>query len=80
MGEVTIRDLDDQVIASFAARAAEAGRSLEAEMRAALEQAAGRRDRAALIEEVNRIAARIGPMPPDWPGSTALIREDRDSR
>lgn len=80
MGQVLVRNLDDRVIATFKARAAASGRSLEAELREALTRAAeAPPDRAALLEEVRRIREAIGPMPPDWPGAVAVIREDRDN-
>ncbi len=77
MANLTIRNLDDAVVAKLKARAKAHHRSLEAELRALLSEAAARPSR----EEFQRIAARIRAMTPDGPqtDSTLLIREDRDS-
>ena len=77
MANLTIRNLDDAVVAKLKAQAKAHHRSLEAELRALLSEAAARSSR----EEFQRIAARIRAMTPDveQTDSTLLIREDRDS-
>jgi plasmid stability protein len=83
MADVTIHNLDDQVIARLKERAKANNRSLEDELREILTRKAEtiihpaesmtRQERVAL-------AKRIAAMTPDVPqtDSTLLIREDRD--
>lgn len=73
MASLTIRNLDDRVIATLKYQAKANNRSLEAEVREILKRDAARTD---LIARAERIAA----MTPDVPqtDSTTLIREDRD--
>jgi len=77
MGQVLIRGVDDVVLQSLKERATEHGRSLEAELRVVLTEAA-RPSRAALIKELEEIRA----MTPNVPGPLAedLVREGRDER
>ena len=77
MADVKIRKLDDWVVASFRARAKQAGRSLEEELRQFLTEAARERRRrfAAKLEAFSEeLRAKYGEMP----DSTPLIREIRD--
>jgi plasmid stability protein len=77
MADVKIRKLDDWVVASFRARARQAGRSLEEELRQFLTEAARERRRrfADKLEAfTEQLRAKYGEMP----DSTPLIREDRD--
>jgi plasmid stability protein len=77
MGQVLIRGLDDGVLQSLRDRAAEHGRSLEAELRQVLTEAA-RKPRAALSRELVEIRA----LTPQGPRILAedLVREGRDER
>ncbi len=78
MANVTIRNLDDGVVEKLKARAKAQHRSMEAELRHVLTQAADQHERMAAFR---RDAARIRAMTPkDRPqtDSTLLIREDRD--
>ncbi len=78
MANLTIRNLDDKVAKTLKAQAKAHDRSLEAELRHLLTQAAAQRKRMAAFR---REAARIRAMTPkDRPqtDSTLLIREDRD--
>jgi plasmid stability protein len=77
MGQVLIRGIEDSILQSLKERAAEHGRSLEAELRQVLTDAA-RNPRAALIKEL----AEIRAMTPPGPGPLAedLVREGRDER
>ncbi|MFP4536977.1 MAG: FitA-like ribbon-helix-helix domain-containing protein [Dichotomicrobium sp.] len=81
MAELTIRDLDDSVIARLNQRARETNRSLEDVVHEILTAAArpGREDAVVRAGEIREsIRARAGgDIPMD---ATALIREDRDSR
>ncbi len=76
MATVTIRNLDDAVVKRLKYQAKQNGRSLEAEVRELLKQAADRKT----IEELLAIADRIAAMTPtDRPqtDSVELLREDR---
>jgi plasmid stability protein len=77
MGQVLIRGVDDAILQSLKQRAAEHGRSLEAELRHILADAA-RKPRAALIQEL----ADIRALTPRGPRVLAedLVREGRDER
>ncbi len=77
MANLTIRNLDDEVVEKLKARAKAHHRSLEAELRALLSEAAARPRR----EEFLRIADRIRAMTPDveQTDSTEIIREFRDT-
>jgi plasmid stability protein len=77
MADVKIRKLDDWVVASFRARARQAGRSLEEELRQFLTEAARERRRrfAGKLEAFGeQLRSKYGEMP----DSTPLIREGRD--
>ena len=77
MGQVLIRGVDDVVLQSLKKRAAEHGRSLEAELRHMLTEAA-RQPRAALVREL----AEIRALTPAGPRilSEGFVREGRDER
>lgn len=77
MAQVIVRNLDDQVVARLKQRAKARGRRLEQELREILAEAA-KPARMELLAEIDRIRAMTPPGPPI--DSTALIREDRDSR
>jgi len=75
MARILIRGLDDSVVAWLAARAAKAGRSVEDEARAVLEQAATLSPKAAqkaLADFRKRFGGR------EFSDSAELIREDRE--
>lgn len=75
MGQILVRNVADEVIERLKARAVRHGRSLEAELRTVLEQAAAA-DRSKFIETADRIRKELEGR---WDGdSTKLIREDRD--
>ncbi len=77
MANLTIRNLDDKVVERLKKRAKDNGRSLEAELRELLKQAANRKS----PEELLAIADRISAMTPDdveQTDSTKIIREFRD--
>ena len=75
MGQVIVRNLDDQVIAALKAKAELHGQSLEQELRAILSRAA-----VPNVEERVTLAGRIRGLTPKrrQTDSTKLIREDRD--
>lgn len=77
MANLTIRNLDDQVVERLKKKAKDNGRSLEAELRELLKQAANRKS----PEELLAIADRIAAMTPEdvkQTDSAELLREDRD--
>ncbi len=79
MGQVLIRNLDDEVIAAYREAAKRNHRSLEAELRAALNRVKPRAQRD--VEEIKRRFAEIRAMTPNVPQtpSEVLLRELRDS-
>ena len=76
MASVTIRNLEDEVVARLKDRAKANKRSLEAELREILTRSAGAMTRKELIAFAKRIAAQTPDVPQT--DSTQLIREDRD--
>jgi len=76
MANVTIRNLDDAVVETLKARARDHHRSLEAELRMLLTEAAQR----PTTDELRRTAARIAAMTPEGPqsDSTEIVREFRE--
>jgi plasmid stability protein len=76
MASVTIRNLDDEVVARLKERAKANNRSLEAELREILTRSTGTMTR----EELIALAKRIAAMTPDVPqtDSVELLREDRN--
>ncbi len=76
MANITIRNLDDQVVERLKVQAKAHRRSLEAELRMILERAALTADRKAFVQQARRIAAMTPEVPQT--DSTLLIREDRD--
>ena len=73
MGQLIVRNLDDEVIAALKARAASSGRSAEAEHRRILEGVLLNRG-ASWRDKARRLRERIGA-PSDR--TVDLIREDR---
>ena len=77
MGNVLIRNLDEEILAQLKAAAKAHGRSLQAEIHDVLRNASGRR-----LAETRQLSARWlkrlrGKAHTD---SAALVREDRDTR
>lgn len=78
MGQVLIRNLDDEVIAAYREAAARNARSLEAELREWLTRLRPRTE--AETVELRARLAQIRAMTPNVPQTPAeiLVREDRD--
>ena len=76
MASVTIRNLDDEVVARLKDRAKANKRSLEAELRDILARSAEVMTREELITFAKRVAAQTPDVPQT--DSAELIREDRD--
>ena len=77
MATLTIRNLDDEIVDKLKHKAKEHHRSLEAEVREILKQAAERKSREELLAAADRIAA-MTPKGVKQTDSAKLIREDRD--
>jgi plasmid stability protein len=79
MSEVLVRNLDPTVVDQLKARARSSGRSLQAEMKLILEQAArpesARPSRAAYRALAEQVRATLGDQP--QADSAALLAEDR---
>jgi antitoxin FitA len=72
---LTVRNVEDDVVAALKARAKRNNRSLEAEIRVLLRDAVNRGSRTSLRELADRIAALTPKVPQT--DSTELVREDR---
>jgi plasmid stability protein len=81
MGQVVIRNIDDEVIERLKRRAAAQHKSLEQCLRDVLSDAA-KPSREELIADLERIRAMTPPRQPGvaYPTAEELIREDRDTR
>ena len=81
MGQVIVRNLDDEVIERHRERAKACGISLEQELRDVLTRAA-RPDPDEYLAEMRRIRAMTPEPPPGqrWMSAEELLRESRDSR
>lgn len=77
MGQLLVRDLDDEVIRRLKQRAAAHGRSTEAEHRAILEAAVRGRAETSAVEASRRFRQEIAP---SGPNGTDIIREAREER
>ena len=78
MGQILIRNLDDDLLADFREAAETNRRSLEAELREALRLV--RPPSKKRVQELLEISRRIRAMTPEVPQtpSEVLVREDRD--
>jgi len=76
MANLSIRNLDDEIVAALKRKAKARNRSLEAEVRDILVRAARKPEPEELIAFVERIAA-MTPKGRKQTDSTKLIREDR---
>jgi plasmid stability protein len=75
MAQLIVRNVDDAIATALKKRAAQAGRSAEAEHRKILEEALAPKAGSSFFEEARarRIKLRSGA-----PGTADLLREDRD--
>ena len=74
MAQLTVRNLDDDVVAALKARAANHGRSAEAEHRRILEDALRPRESQDFFAKARARRVRLT----SGPSTTDLLREDRD--
>jgi antitoxin FitA len=80
MGQLTVRRVDDEIIRRLKIRAAEHGRSAEAEHREILKQAllpGGKPDIVSWLHKAKALSEKIGPVPDE---SWRIIRKFRDER
>jgi plasmid stability protein len=80
MGQLTVRKVDDEIIRRLKIRAAEHGRSAEAEHREILKQTllpSRKVDVDAWLRRAREVRERTGPIATD---STEIIRKMRDER
>lgn len=82
MKTLTIRNLDDDVVAALKAQARRNNRSLEAEVRELIERATDPSRERATVGELMRLADKIADMSPDTPqtDSVQILRELRDEQ
>jgi len=78
MAQLIVRNLDEQLVARLKMRAAEHGRSTEAEHREILRQALAEEPRRSFKELAAQVRAMIGTRPQTL--SEVLLREGRDER
>lgn len=79
MGEIRIRELEDWVVSAYKARAEQAGRSLEEELRITLTDIM-ERNSDELLDRLDRHRKMMRDKYGVLPDSTPLIRADRDER
>ncbi len=77
MAQVLVRNLNDKVVARLKKRAKIRGRSLQAEVKTILEEAA-KDVPEDFWKEADRIRKQLGRSGQKFSDSAALIREDRD--
>ena len=78
MAQLIVRHLDEELVARLKMRAAEHGRSAEAEHREILRQALAEEPRRSFKELAAQVRAMIGTRPQT--PSEVLLREGRDER
>jgi len=78
MAQLIVRHLDEEIVARLKMRAAEHGRSAEAEHREILRQALAEEPRRTFKELAAQVRAMIGTRPQT--PSEVLLREGRDER
>jgi plasmid stability protein len=79
MAQVLVRNLEDEVVERLKARAAAAGRSLEAELRDIV-TAAAKPSQEEIFADLARLRAGMRQPGPGEPTAVDMIREDRDTR
>nr|WP_254452307.1 hypothetical protein [Roseicella sp. DB1501] len=79
MAQLLVRNLDEAVVERLKARAARAGRSLEAELRDILTTVA-KPSKEEVMARLDRSRAMLRPPRPGEATVVEMIREDRDGR
>ena len=80
MAQILVRDLDEAVVARLKERARDNHRSLQGEVKAILEEAAGQATNAEIEAILDRWQRYWQQQGKTFSDSAELIREDRDSR
>jgi plasmid stability protein len=78
MANLTVRDVDDEVVEWFRGQAKAHQRSLEGEIRALLEREARQRTMGTWLKRVSRLRKQLPPWQPGMPTAAELVREGRD--
>lgn len=78
MAQVLVRNLKDKVVARLKKRAAQRGRSLQAEVKQILEDAAAEADQTDVWKRIEKFRERMRRSGRTFSDSAELIREDRD--
>jgi plasmid stability protein len=78
MTNLTVRDIDDQVVKWLRRQAKAHQRSLEGEIRALLEREARQRRMGAWLKRVDKLRSTIPPWKPGMPLAADLVRQCRD--
>lgn len=78
MAQVLVRNLNDKIVARLKKRAAQRGRSLQAEVKQILEDAAAEADQAEVWKTIEQFRERMRRSGRTFSDSAELIREDRD--
>jgi antitoxin FitA len=78
MAQLLVRDLDPAVVARLKEKARQNRRSLQGEVKAILEEAAGRATRDEALAMIDKWQRKWGDR--IFSDSTQMIREDRDER
>ena len=77
MAQVLVRNLRDKVVARLKKRAAQRGRSLQAEVKQILEDAAAEADQTDVLKRIEEFRERMRRSGKTFSDSAELIREDR---
>lgn len=77
MAQVLVRNLRDKVVARLKKRAAQRGRSLQAEVKQILEDAAAEADQTDVWKRIEEFRERMRRSGKTFSDSAELIREDR---
>jgi plasmid stability protein len=78
MAQVLVRNLKERVVARLKKRAAQRGRSLQAEVKQILEDAAAEADQTDVWKKIEKFRERMVRSGKTFSDSAELIREDRD--
>jgi len=78
MANLTVRDVDDDVVEWFRRQAKAHQRSLEGEIRALMEREAKQRRMTAWLKRIDRLRKQVPPWKPGMPTAVDLVREGRD--
>jgi plasmid stability protein len=77
MAQVVVREIDEETFAALKSRAKRHGRSLEAEIRTVLSEAAQHHDTETIWAAIDRFHAKLKQSRRRFADSTTLLRKDR---